>query len=267
MAGSCYVANTQRRMGLENQLFQQYLKEIGNGDRSFSLLRLGGAKRPLTAHEQIADQIEEDIAKEVLKAGTYLRESQLSERFGVSRGPIRDALRVLSSDGLLRIEPNKGAAITHYSLKDMRNILKISWPICHLVLTEMVKKADDDTWAAFAEMGVRVNDLLEKQDSVAFALATALLCTKQAYFALGKQGEKMLQIIYRPSIRYTITGLDLGAPTIWADTQENWQNYLHALSEKNVEMAVQYFIHMLRDIQSPILQARQDSGYKDEDDN
>ena len=61
--------------------------------------------------EQIAEHIRSDIFSGKLDEGEQLRETPLAERFGVSRGPIRDVLLQLSQEGLLISKPNKISAI------------------------------------------------------------------------------------------------------------------------------------------------------------
>lgn len=57
--------------------------------------------RPLAMGEQIAHQLRVEIITGVIKDGTHLAEDALATRFDVSRGPIRDALRQLETEGLL----------------------------------------------------------------------------------------------------------------------------------------------------------------------
>lgn len=65
----------------------------------------------LSVREQIADQIRSDIISGDLPPDTKLNEQALADRFGVSRGPIRDVLLQLSKEGLLVTRPNVGASV------------------------------------------------------------------------------------------------------------------------------------------------------------
>lgn len=70
-------------------------------------------RRPL--FQQIADRIRDMILDGDYEPGQRLQEKDLSERFGVSRTPLREALKVLASEGLITHEPNRGATITKLS--------------------------------------------------------------------------------------------------------------------------------------------------------
>lgn len=73
--------------------------------------------------EQIARELRHDILSGRLPADTSLREVTLSERFQVSRGPIRDALARLTQEGLLVAKPNKGVKVARAPSAEIRPIL------------------------------------------------------------------------------------------------------------------------------------------------
>lgn len=66
-----------------------------------------------TIPEQIANRLRNDILVGNLKPGQPLREKEISESFGVSRGPVREVFRQLTQQGLLVTEPNKGVRVAH----------------------------------------------------------------------------------------------------------------------------------------------------------
>lgn len=231
--------------------FADSLTKVGHGDRSFSVLRKVENNRPLASSEQIADQLEEDIAREIFSPGEPLREAALSERFNVSRGPIRDALRLLEADGLVKLQPNRGAIVSDYSASDLAHIALISKPLTTLILSNVVANSQKPTLKLLWEAQQRIGLLLENRDSVAFALAIAMLTMRQASFAAGDFGERVLQMLYRPSIRYTIAGLGYeGAPE---RAHRTWQAHCLALAEGRTDDASAHFLKMLRDIHLPVI--------------
>ena len=74
-------------------------------------------RRPL--FQQIADRVRDMILDGDYEPGERLNEKELSERFGVSRTPLREALKVLSSEGWITHAPNRGATITHLSDEEL----------------------------------------------------------------------------------------------------------------------------------------------------
>ncbi|MBC8353677.1 MAG: GntR family transcriptional regulator [Planctomycetes bacterium] len=69
------------------------------------------ASGPRTIRDQVTDQIRDDVVAGNFPAGQPLRESEFAERFGVSRGPIRDAFLKLSQEGLLAYQANRGVTV------------------------------------------------------------------------------------------------------------------------------------------------------------
>lgn len=76
-----------------------------------------------TVREQIVDHLRGEVISGNYKAGDPLRESKLAEQYGVSRGPIRDALLQLSKEGLLVASPNKGVRVRNHPLEKTNPIV------------------------------------------------------------------------------------------------------------------------------------------------
>lgn len=74
---------------------------------------------------QVFQAIREDILKGKYKENDELREVTLGKELGVSRTPVREALRQLELEGLVNIIPNKGAYVTGISEKDVHDIYMI----------------------------------------------------------------------------------------------------------------------------------------------
>jgi DNA-binding GntR family transcriptional regulator len=72
---------------------------------------MSNSRGVLSTREQIADRLREDVFAGRLSAGERVSEATLAERFGVSRGPIREALSLLTSEGLLVAKQNCGVTI------------------------------------------------------------------------------------------------------------------------------------------------------------
>jgi DNA-binding GntR family transcriptional regulator len=73
-----------------------------------------------TKADEIALVLEDEIVSGAIEAGVVLRQEQLSERFGVSRTPIREALRRLAALGLVSFVPNRGVRVRTLSREELR---------------------------------------------------------------------------------------------------------------------------------------------------
>lgn len=78
-----------------------------------------------TLRGRVFNQIREAILSGKYKSGEELRESTIGHELGVSRTPVREALRQLELEGLVKIVPNKGAQVINLSVKDIKDIYAI----------------------------------------------------------------------------------------------------------------------------------------------
>jgi DNA-binding GntR family transcriptional regulator len=76
-----------------------------------------------TVREQITDRLRDDILTGRLAEGERLQEAKLAERFGVSRGPIREVLAQLTHEGLVEAKPNCGVKVTHSDSDAVRELV------------------------------------------------------------------------------------------------------------------------------------------------
>jgi DNA-binding GntR family transcriptional regulator len=68
--------------------------------------------------------IKEALTDSEYDAGEYLREEQLAGRLGVSRTPVREALRRLDAEGWVETRPNYGVRVKFWTLQDAKEIFE-----------------------------------------------------------------------------------------------------------------------------------------------
>jgi DNA-binding GntR family transcriptional regulator len=76
-------------------------------------------------HEQIVDGLRDLIVEGALKPGEKIQEPELCERFGVSRTPLREALKALAVEGLLTLLPNRGAIVAKITQDEINELFPI----------------------------------------------------------------------------------------------------------------------------------------------
>ena len=76
-------------------------------------------------HDTLSARLRNMIAAGELAPGEKIPEKQLCDRFGVSRTPLREALKVLASDGLVTLRPNRGAVVTRLTLKELEEAFPV----------------------------------------------------------------------------------------------------------------------------------------------
>lgn len=83
----------------------------------------------LQNHRPLREIVYEELKREILVGeiapGTRMMEIELADEMGVSRTPVREAIRKLEKEGLVTIEPRKGAYASDVSIKDMVDVLEV----------------------------------------------------------------------------------------------------------------------------------------------
>lgn len=76
-------------------------------------------------HQELVDRLQLLIIGGELEPGAKVPEKDLCSQFGVSRTPLREALKVLASDGLVRLEPNRGAWVTTVTISEVEEVFPV----------------------------------------------------------------------------------------------------------------------------------------------
>lgn len=76
-------------------------------------------------HDEAVSRIRDLIVEGQLEPGSKISEKQLCEMFGISRTPLREALKVLAREGLLELLPNRGARVAKLTRKDLADLFNV----------------------------------------------------------------------------------------------------------------------------------------------
>ena len=112
----------------------------------------------LPLRDVVFNTLREAILKGDLKPGERLMELQLASKLGVSRTPIREAIRMLEQEGLAVTTPRKGAEVAKMTLKDMEDVLEIRDALDELAVRIACQKISDEQLRPLED----VKELFEK---------------------------------------------------------------------------------------------------------
>ena len=96
-----------------------------------------------TTSEEVAARLRAEILRGELEPGRRLRQSAVATRFGVSTTPVREAFALLQAEGLVRIDPHRGAIVFHPSVEDVREYYEIREALESLAITLALPGLDD----------------------------------------------------------------------------------------------------------------------------
>jgi DNA-binding GntR family transcriptional regulator len=77
---------------------------------------------PRALYEEVAELLRQRIFRRELEPGSWIDELKIAEEYGISRTPLREALKVLAAEGLVTMKVRRGAYVTEVSEKDLADV-------------------------------------------------------------------------------------------------------------------------------------------------
>lgn len=188
--------------------------------------------------EYVFDTIREDILNGKYKQNDLLKENALASELGVSRTPVREALKQLELEGLVLLIPNKGASVIGFSKKDVKDIYEMRALLEGLCVRKAIENINDDI----------INELFEILDLNSYYLS------KGKMDAIVELDNKFHQVIYKAAnsrmINQTLSDfhhyLERMRKTTLNDIERAKKSHIehqkiaNAIKEKKVEEAEKY---------------------------
>ncbi len=187
--------------------------------------------------EIVFESLREAIMNSHLKPGERLMEIQLADEMGVSRTPVREAIRKLELEGFVVMIPRKGAYVAGISMKDIAEVFEIRAALESLAAALAAERITEDELEALERCLVKVAECTEAND-----LEALITFDTEFHDILYKasRNERLVQIIsnLREQIqRFRMTSLS--HPGRMRDALEEHRKLVETLSERNVELARQ----------------------------
>jgi DNA-binding GntR family transcriptional regulator len=185
----------------------------------------------LSLPEQIAESIGAAIIRGELDPGERIHEQDIAERFSVSRGPAREALRILERDGLVQILARRGARVTELTVDEVEEVFEMRAALLGLAMARIARRDDP---VLRAEMRRRVDGLRQLSRGndadgyVAAANALNLMLS-------GSCGSALLRNTYHALAHRTLryTRLGLATPQRRAQSARNWKRLADAVDARD----------------------------------
>ena len=125
----------------------------------------------LPLRDVVFNTLRQAILRGELKPGERLMEIQLANKLGVSRTPIREALRKLELEGLVNMVPRKGAEVADITEKSLRDVLEVRKALEELSVQLACEKITEEEIEELTRVAERFKDTLDDQDVTKIAEA------------------------------------------------------------------------------------------------
>lgn len=139
--------------------------------------------------------IREGIVQGVYAPGSRLREEHLAEAAGVSRTPIREALRLLATEGLIDLTMGQGAFVTSWSPRDLENIFSVRAMIESNVAGLATRHLQTSDIVGLSELARQMEDLAERRPRGFLDQITALNHTFHTTIATACGNDRLMALL------------------------------------------------------------------------
>ena len=119
-------------------------------------------------HDQVVGRVRDLIIEGALVPGTRIHEGQLCARLGVSRTPLREALKFLASEGLIELVASRGAIVRRFTPKDVRDMLDVLAVLEAFAARLACRVASDDDIADVRRLHDRMVDRYAVRDRLEY---------------------------------------------------------------------------------------------------
>ncbi|WP_448664769.1 GntR family transcriptional regulator [Sphingomonas sp. CJ20] len=172
----------------------------------------GGTKTSLV--QSVYTKILEALDNGTLRPGDRIVASDLAQRLGLSRAPVREALAVLAGQGLVELHPDRGAILRPLTLRDLAEIYEVSAPVAALGVRAAAGRI------AEGDNAMRVADAMERIRCAGAATSLGIdfyLVLNDYHYLVNAIGEK-------PYVDFVLRAVSV----------EYWNRYLAAVIDLNV---------------------------------
>ena len=206
-----------------------------------------------TLPEQLAEKLVEQIIRGVYAPGQRLHEMKLAELFGVSRGPVREALRLLEREGLVVMLSHRGASVAKLTEKHLRDIFSVRSALMAICAEELAERGsikiqanlDEGTaklFKASASGDVGEYIVVVSQLSMYLAEASGNGIARTILFSLGRQTLSLTRRVFK----------NRAHRDTWSN---NWRNIVEGIRAGSVKQARQAAHDLLSDIKAAAMSA------------
>jgi DNA-binding GntR family transcriptional regulator len=165
------------------------------------------SREPLSVAEQIAAAIGDRIIADTYQPGERVIEQEVADEFQVSRGPVRDAFRILEREGLAKIHRNRGLQVTRLSAQEVRDIFEIRAALYRIVAQRLAASPPSSILPQFDALFAELEACLQDEDGGRYAETVFRLSLLSARGAGNPRLAEMIAALSLQTLRYSKLGL------------------------------------------------------------
>lgn len=191
--------------------------------------------RSISLADQIFEKLEKDILSGKYAFGETLTETRLSEELGVSRTPVREALRRLSQEKLIKDTP-RGTVVLGITREDLIDIYAIRQPLEAMAVTRFIENMTEDTLKILKDI-IDVQEFYGSKRDFSHISAKDSEFHEAIYHNCGSHIlEETLIPLHRKVVKYRKASIEHSGRA--EKSIEEHKEILKAIEDRNVEKAI-----------------------------
>jgi DNA-binding GntR family transcriptional regulator len=120
---------------------------------------------PRALYQEVADRLRQQIYSRALEPGSWIDEMKLSQEYGISRTPLREALKVLAVEGLVTMKLRRGAYVTEVSRDDVAQVYHLLALLESDAAAQAAAMANDAQRAQLRQLHARLEKQVRQRDA------------------------------------------------------------------------------------------------------
>ncbi len=194
-----------------------------------------------TAHEFVRDVLRRAILNGELSGGTRLVQAELAASLEVSTTPVREALRDLAAEGLVRFDPHRGAVVPELSAAELYEIYQIRRLLEPVAMRQVVPNISEGLLARLRKLHQR---MLDEPHSAAWVDFNRTFHLAIYEAAASPRLAAIIRSLQDASVMYIGASLQL-APGLREEANRDHAAILEALERRDTEAAVEAILRHL----------------------
>jgi DNA-binding GntR family transcriptional regulator len=187
--------------------------------------------------EVVYETLREAIRTGALTPGERLMEIQLAEELGVSRTPVREAIRKLELERFVVMLPRRGTYVANLSLKDINEVFEIRSALDGLAAGLAAERITEEELEQMERLLVEIADHIEKRNNMKIVEAD------EAFHDIlyrASRNERLVGIIYNLREQFArFRSVSINYPGRLQNTLEEHRQVVEAIAQRNPELAQQ----------------------------
>ena len=187
--------------------------------------------------EVVSEALREAIIAGVLQPGERLMEIQLAEELGVSRTPVREAIRKLELEGFVVMVPRRGTYVADLSIKDINEVFEIRTSLDVLAAGLAAERITEEELEQMERLLVEIGEYIENEDIEKIVEVDTRF---HDILYRASRNDRLVGIINNLREQFTrFRAVSIAYPGRLKNTQEEHRKLLEAIAQRNVEAAQQ----------------------------